>query len=394
MINSRDYTDRWHDSAGLRRSILVTSILTPTLAALFVGLRLYSQRVFLRRIHKEDWLIVVALVFSILYSISEHFQLQFGLGLHRWELTDASSLYNKYFIVSFFPIAITNNFSVLFTKASILTFYLRFSVSKSFNIAVYSMFAVVVAYTMMGAFSFLYACTPMIKTWVPSTLGTCIHVNAWYGTLVALNVFTDVVLLLMPIWLLKPLRVGLAQKAAIAAVLGTGSFVLGISIFRLYITVSYFGDKDWLHRYGVNYLWLIIEMNVAIICACLPCLRTFAGRYMPALLVTPKPVPRQLRTIPVTQRTRDTRMTGITVEHFEVPVHKPDVPGTMWIDSRASSVFFCSEPDCCEMGPGRCDTPSVYSTQTGHADETGPRSPTLPIPLRSPNRVYGRDGFI
>jgi len=394
MVHSRDYTDRWQDSGSLRRSILVTAILTPTLAAFFVGLRLYSQRVFTKRIHKEDWLIVAALFFSILFSISEHFQLQYGLGLHKSELKDALTLYKGYFIVTFFPVAIASNFSILFTKASILTFYLRFSVSKRFNVAVYSMFAIVIAYTLMGAFSFLYACTPMAKSWDLFREGTCININAWYGTLVALNVFTDLVLLLMPIWLLKPLRVGFAQKAAVAAILGTGSFVLGISIFRLYITVYYFEDHDWLFRYGVNYLWLIIEVNVAIICACLPNLRTLIGRHLPALLATPRPVPRKLQTIPVTQPRRDMRMTGVTVEHFEVPVHKPDIPGAMWIDSRASSVFFCSEPDCCEMGPGRSDTPSVYSTQTGNADETGPRRPTLLVAPKRPSAIYGRDGFI
>src|SRR5688572_22882174 len=104
--------------------------------------------------------------------------------------------------VSFFPVAITNNFAILFTKASILAFYLRFSVSKRFNIAVYFVLSIVVAYTLMGAFSFLYACQPMIRTWVPSTPGTCINVNAWYGTLVGMNVFTDLILLLLPFWLL------------------------------------------------------------------------------------------------------------------------------------------------------------------------------------------------
>jgi hypothetical protein len=54
MILPRDYTDIYQNSADLRRGILITSILTPALAALFVGLRLYTARVFFRRIEKDD----------------------------------------------------------------------------------------------------------------------------------------------------------------------------------------------------------------------------------------------------------------------------------------------------------------------------------------------------
>jgi hypothetical protein len=326
--------------------------------------------------------------------------------------------------ISFFPVAITNNFATLFTKASILVFYLRFSVSKRFNIAVYFVLSIVVAYTLMGAFSFLYACQPMIRTWVPSTPGTCINVNAWYGTLVSLNVFTDLVLLLLPFWILKPLRVCFAQKAAIAAVLGAGSlYVSSESRHRtiMLTTAAYLesacivssspsttaGTKtfstDWRSTiFGCKYNpptcassanidCSIIEVNVAIICACLPCLRSLAGRYMPALMVTPRPNPPRLRTIPVTERTRDTRMTGVTVDHFEVVVNKPDTPGTMWIESRASSVFFAPEPRYCDVDSERADSPSVYSTMTG---ATSPTRSTTPISPIKPNPTYAREGFI
>jgi hypothetical protein len=335
-------------------------------------------------------LIVVALFCSILYSISTYFQLQYGMGYHYWEIKE-KSIYAGYYIVSFLPVAITNNLATLFTKASILVFYLRFSVSKRFNTAVYFVLSVVVAYTLMGAFSFLYACQPMIRTWVPSTPGTCINVNAWYGTLVSLNVLTDLVLLLLPFWILKPLRVCFAQKAAIAAVLGAGSFVLGVSVYRLFLTVTYRGDKDFPHRLAVNYLWLIIEVNVALICACLPCLRSLVGRYMPSLMVTPRQTPPRLRTIPVTERIRDTRMTRATVEHFDVVVNKPDTPGTMWIESRASSVFFAPEPRYCDIDSERADSPSVYSTMTRATSPTCSMTPISPL---KPSPTYTREGFI
>lgn len=126
-----------------------------------------------------------------------------------------------------FPVAILNNLCTLFTKASILMFYLRFSVSRRFDITVYSVLSIVIGYCLTGALSVLYACSPINRFWDFSP-GTCIDANPWYGTLVSLNVLTDAILLLLPIWLLKPMRAGLAQKAAIAGILGTGGlYVLG-----------------------------------------------------------------------------------------------------------------------------------------------------------------------
>ncbi|KAK5656995.1 hypothetical protein OQA88_3518 [Cercophora sp. LCS_1] len=332
---------QYDNSTDLRRSILLAAVLSPAFAALFVGLRFYTARGILRvGIHKDDWLILAALVCTIGYSISEYFHVKRGgLGLHYWEIEDRAGTMRMYIILSAFPIAILNNLVTLFTKASILCFYLRFSVSKWFKIAVYFVLAIVIGYCLAGGFAFVYACTPIYSFWDTSYRGPkkCIDINAWYATLVSLNVATDAIILALPIWILRPLRAGLSQKAAIAGILGTGGFVLGVSLFRLYITLDYAGDRDALHRYGVNYLWLMIEINVAIICACLPCLRALAGRVMPSLLaINQQPQRLNLNTIQVTQN-RDT-MTNNS-DCFNVTVMKSTCSGTMWFDSRPSSMY-------------------------------------------------------
>jgi len=82
-----------------------------------------------------------------------------------------------------------------------------------------------------------------------------------------------------------------------------------------------------------------IEINVAIICACLPCLRALAGRFLPSLMSTHRSMHRGLDTIPVTERSRNTRSSGMVREHFEIIVNKAEGPSTMWLESRPSSGY-------------------------------------------------------
>jgi len=39
----------------------------------------------------------------------------------------------------------------------------------------------------------------------------------------------------------------------------TGRSVLGVSIFRLVLTFQYFDENDFLHWYGISYLWLYVS---------------------------------------------------------------------------------------------------------------------------------------
>lgn len=93
---------------------------------------------------------------------------------------------------------------------------------RPFNITVYMMLGMVFAHTIIGATGGLWACRPMHAFWTFDSTADCVPPSPWYAGMVCINVFMDLVLLLLPIWLLKPLRVGVVQKTVIAGILGTG----------------------------------------------------------------------------------------------------------------------------------------------------------------------------
>lgn len=114
----------------------------------------------------------------------------------------------------------------MFVKTSILRFYLRFSTSRRFTVVIYILMFMVIAANVLSAFAFLFICQPIRYMWDYATMkgqGTCvIRMDPWYGWLVIFNCVTDGVLLVLPAWIIYPLRTGFTQKAALAAILGTG----------------------------------------------------------------------------------------------------------------------------------------------------------------------------
>lgn len=48
------------------------------------------------------------------------------------------------------------------------------------------------------------------------------NIGAWFLALAAFNVATDFIILALPVWILRPLRVKFSQKIALLVVLMTG----------------------------------------------------------------------------------------------------------------------------------------------------------------------------
>ncbi len=64
----------------------------------------------------------------------------------------------------------------MLTKLSILTLFLRFIPERNLRITVYTIMAIVVAYSLVTSFKWLYACRPLEKYWdLTVTGGSCIH---------------------------------------------------------------------------------------------------------------------------------------------------------------------------------------------------------------------------
>ncbi|KAK3367966.1 hypothetical protein B0H63DRAFT_490071 [Podospora didyma] len=266
------------ESSGWK--LIVAGVVCPVFATLFLGLRFYTSKYILRKFHADDWLVAVSLILAIGLSVVDIAQTQYGMGIHMWDVSPAD--FRRIISVGI-PASMFYNLSTLFVKASILFFYLRFAAAnRPFQITVYVVLAVVVVYSLNAGFSFLYLCNPVHRLWDGGD-GTCIDLYSAFLATAALNAATDVVILVLPLWLLWPLRMRWAQKTAVGLVLMTGGFVCSVSFFRLATIPAgkYSPDVTW--DYNINNIWCLVELYIGIICACLPCLKPFAKQRFPGI---------------------------------------------------------------------------------------------------------------
>lgn len=105
---------------------------------------------------------------------------------------------------------------------SILSFYLRFSIDNALRYTVYFVMLVTVGYTLPAALQALYVCQPMELYWDASVEGKCVNSDAVFHFANVLNVLTDFAILLMPIWILRPLKAPRLKKLGVTLILMTG----------------------------------------------------------------------------------------------------------------------------------------------------------------------------
>ncbi|KAK3320234.1 hypothetical protein B0T19DRAFT_446001 [Cercophora scortea] len=293
-------TPNFVDPESIASHLIIVAVVFPVATACLLGLRLYTALHIVKRRHLDDYFIVAAFAAAVVNSIvniirearspsvgkeeklTSFLETKNGVGIHIWDVPFTS--FKAFMKLGAIGSASSFSLSTLLTKISILLFYLRFSVDRAFRWAVYVVMLVVVGYTVPMGLGALYQCQPMEKCWDFTIPGTCMNIQAFYDATCVLNTITDFVVLILPIWLLRPMRVPLSRKIGVMLILMAGGFVCGISTMR---TVAIFvgaADTDLTWHYVSNLIWFIVEMYVGIMCACLPCLKPFIKCHFPWLL--------------------------------------------------------------------------------------------------------------
>ncbi|KZL71918.1 integral membrane protein [Colletotrichum tofieldiae] len=267
-------------SESLVPQVLAVAIVLNLLAIFFCAIRLYTAKVVIHRHQLDDNLIFIALVFATAYSVIQIYETRNGAGHHVWDVSRTDTIaFHKLSMVDLAAYSL----SVLFTKASILVFFLRFPLKRPARIVVYVVMFATVAYSTAGVLSWAYLCTPMEKIWDTDIPGTCVDRAMWWLMLSVSNVATDLAILLLPIWILAPLSLRLVKKIEMTIFLMAGGFVLGPSIVRMVMIPLGFNNTDFTWTASISIIWCVVEANVGIICTCLPFLKAFMRHVAPSI---------------------------------------------------------------------------------------------------------------
>lgn len=173
-------------------------------------------------------------------------------------------------------VSLTYVCAISFIKYTILAFYWRlFSVSARIPICIIA--ASVVAWNITFICLGLFGCRPIRAAWDLTVENPhCIAPKSVYlgGSLP--NVIVDFVLVLMPLPYVWRLNTSIQQRLILAGMFALGFFICIVSIVRLTIVMS-IEDSDQNATYNIRHflLWSTVEINIGLVCACLPSMRHF-----------------------------------------------------------------------------------------------------------------------
>ncbi|PVH70010.1 hypothetical protein DL98DRAFT_661375 [Cadophora sp. DSE1049] len=260
------FEDKSQLMIGLFTAVIIfTSIL--------VILRLASKFFIKKQLAAEDNIAALAQCMSIVSNTFAIRMAKFGFGKHLYSLKDGAmkTIFLRFYIGENIYVAVLG-----LVKISILAFYLRiFQHETRFRLAVYATIIFIALGTTTISVLTIFQCHPVPYFWDKDLRGgTCVDINALAYANSGLSIVQDLLIIVLPIRVVWMMNLDRKKKWSVAFMFALGGFGCIISIIRLQ-SLLIFGtsiDPSW--DYVPVTIWTVLELAVAIICSCLPALRT------------------------------------------------------------------------------------------------------------------------
>ncbi|KAI9682138.1 MAG: hypothetical protein M1817_000192 [Caeruleum heppii] len=249
-----------------------------TISTICLLLRIYTRIAIVRGFGVED-----GHVYDYLLGTLDDSSSKWGYGRHLWDVP--LSWFSPTYLQLFIVLVVVYVPAVTCSKIAILIFYHRISPNALFRVAIYIIGAITVGYTLAVMFALLFACQPVAKSWDLSiTGGSCINQPAVYLANGILNVISDIAILILPMPMVWQLHIPKRQKFGVGLMFATGSLVCIVSIIRLHTLGPLLKSTDSTWVVVNASIWIIIEVNLALVCGCLSVCKPFLRRHLPILL--------------------------------------------------------------------------------------------------------------
>lgn len=264
----------------------VVAIVLGSLAGIFVTIRI-SSKIFLSggNIGWDDWFILATILIGVADTVLIVEGLTSnGLGRDIWTLTGEEI---TQFGLNMYVIQVMYAARVSMLKMSLLFFYLRIFPNPIIRRLLWGTVAFNTLYGVVFCSVAAGLCQPVSffwERWDGEHLGgKCLDANiiGWANAVVSIAV--DVWMLALPLSQLRDLKLHWKKKVGVAIMFIVGTFVTVMSILRLQSLMSFAtSDNPTWDNWDVV-KWSTVEINVGVICACLPPLRVLLIRAFPQL---------------------------------------------------------------------------------------------------------------
>ncbi|KAI5456755.1 hypothetical protein BGZ63DRAFT_517585 [Mariannaea sp. PMI_226] len=236
----------------------------------------------------DDWFILITILAGVPSTIiTVHGTIANGLGRDVWTLSYASI---TRFGMFFYVMAVLYFLQVTLLKLALLFFYLRIFPATPIRRLLWGTVIFNCLFGLVFVIVTIFQCQPVDYFWTKwdgEHTGKCMDINAIAWSNSGISIALDIWMLAIPISQLKSLNLDWRKKVGVGLMFSVGAFVTVVSILRLRSLVALGSNSQnptW--EYLEASKWSTIEINVGIICACMPIIRLMLVRAFPKLLGT------------------------------------------------------------------------------------------------------------
>ncbi|KAK2596067.1 hypothetical protein N8I77_013575 [Diaporthe amygdali] len=257
---------------SLQTTLIVINLVTFAFATVFLCLRLYTSAFIIKRPDLGDFFIVASWGVGAGSIACTIIAIQYGFGKHAWNVkpTEILGYYHK-----LVAMAVTYFWTPSLTKLSVLTLIHHVYRAKWGRVCTWVIAAAILIYTIVFTVLVTGPCNPMG--------GSVKCLNNVGGAHAALNILSDVLVIVLPIPLVHELQMPMRQKISVGILMTLGSFCLIASIGRIAFVVDIHDNPDITFCEAKVGVWSALELNIGIMGASLARLKPFVQRYFPKL---------------------------------------------------------------------------------------------------------------
>ncbi|KAH5057440.1 hypothetical protein HBH96_109480 [Parastagonospora nodorum] len=259
----------------------VPSVLCVFVVALRVWTRWRSKKYDL-----EDTLLVIATALNLVLSFTTcGYIISSFYGYHVWNIPEGAIdpiLMMKW---NYANSIIYNPILALVKLSFILTLIKLRSPKIWINYCLWAMLCLNACFAVGAPLACIMQCNPIAKYWDRRIIGSCVHAGAYTVSTSSIVLATDVLILVMPSWMLHDLSMPLGRKLMVIVFLSFGIAVTVVGAVRTSVLVKKFVIQEVVEdpTYGMSYTLSNVESALAILGTCGPTVKNLLGLCIPSL---------------------------------------------------------------------------------------------------------------
>ncbi|KAE8830382.1 hypothetical protein HRS9139_07006 [Pyrenophora teres f. teres] len=272
------------------QSIRISNVVLASATAFCALTRIIYKAVFsIGELGWDDYSVIAALVAGVpSVVIIDRTIVPNGLGRDVWTVSfDQITNFVKYL----YALEILYFLQLALLKLTLLFFFLRIFPKTIIKRLLWA----TIGFNVLNGIAFIivavFQCQPISFYWTKWDLegtGKCVDINGLAWTSAIISIVLDIWMLALPLYEVFQLQLSWRKKLSVAVMFCVGTFVTIISILRLSSLVNFAASSNPTWDQSEVIKWSNIEINVGIICACLPTLRVILVRMFPKIMGTTK----------------------------------------------------------------------------------------------------------